>query len=77
VHVEQELLEVEEVPGRFRGVGGDGGVGLIEEDGVDQDREDGEGAEEEDGGDELDEDQIRPDEQLLLADAALPGTNGP
>jgi hypothetical protein len=75
--VEQELLEVEEVPGGLRGVGGDGGVGLIEEDGVDQDRQHREGAEEEDGGDELDEDEVGPDEQLLLADAALTGTDGP
>ena len=76
LHVQQEFLQVEEVPGRLGGVGGGVGVGAAEQGGVEEGGEEEEGDREEDGGDELDEDEVRPDEDLFLALAARAETGG-
>src|SRR3970040_2152179 len=72
VHVQQQLLEVEEVPGRLRWVGRDVWVRAVEQRRVDKYGQDQERDRKQYGRDELDEDEVRPNEHLLLAFALGP-----
>ena len=74
--MEQQLLEIEEVPGRLRGVRGDIRIGAVQQRRIDQHRKDDEGDREQDGRDELDEDEVRPDKHLFLALALGARTGG-
>src|SRR5439155_20051237 len=58
------------------GVGRNVRVGAVQERRVDQHRKDDEGDREEDGGDELDEDEIRPNEHFLLTLPLGAGSGG-
>ena len=67
VHVQQQLLQVQEVPRRLRRVRRDVGVRAVEQRRVDERRQDDERDREQDGADELDEDEVRPDQELFVA----------
>ena len=60
--------------GRVRG---DRGVGLVEQDRVNEHRQDRQRGGEQDGRDELDEYEVWPDQQLFFPRAALPPTDCP
>ena len=70
MHVQQQLLEADQVPGRLRWVGRDVQVRLVQERRVQDGRENDKRQSEDESGDELDEDEVGPDKKLLLSLAA-------
>src|SRR5206468_2319403 len=70
VHVQKQLLQVEEVPGCLGRVWRDVRVGTVDQGSINQGREDREAEGERGRGDELDEDEVGPDEHFFFALAA-------
>ena len=66
VHVEQQFLQVQQVPGRFGWVRCDIRVRLVKQWGVNEEAQQEKGKSEEHGRDELDEHEVRPDEHFLV-----------
>src|SRR5439155_4859228 len=71
VHVQKQLLQVEEVPGCLGRVWRDVRVGTVDQGSINQGREDREAEGERGRGDELEEDDVGPDENLFCVLGAM------